>query len=630
MAILQLLNVNYLNSDYNHTIDFADVDAQEDYFDALVNTTIDLPTNDDYVYIRENKRIRVGIGKADLDGVNYLRFNNGNKWWYAFINNKEYVNENCTDLIIEIDVFQTFMFDYTIKESFISRSHQNRYAEYSDGKVYEEYPYNIEDENINVGNEYELVASSVLQEKDGVDDTIWFEIVTGESMSTWTTPDHYENKSYTLVTDNYDTGLYCYLVPVKKSSTGYYMTDVHGTTQAIQKDILERIIGSDALISLRILPYSPIKYTASQVAGGYKLSFTEGYDSALPTGTEPYTYSVHLVECNNSNWGGINLTTGTTRWCINVHYYKDSIRNVLEYNDITPTPAYNTNTFAPGQTKRLDPKTKIYPYRYAEITDYQGEGLVIKRQNLCTPAGIIDGDKNEIEFRQSLSVMPKIKYYVTNYLGDSQGKKENYINNNICEMPLINDAYLSYISQNKASATYGMAINTYLDVGTNIARTAVGIGTGNPFAISNAISGASSTIKNITNEIIKFEDLKGVPQNLKKLGNNGEFDYLDNNLKIRVAYYSIKTPYRNRLNDYFYRYGYSYKKFTTPNLKSRYYFNYIQAPDMCIDTGIDNEYISKLKSIFANGITIWHYRDSATWGGVENYQYDNVEMSLLN
>jgi len=52
---------------------------------------------------------------------NYLCFQNGgfgNKWLYAFISDILYINENCTAITFEIDVMQTWLFDFEIKKSF--------------------------------------------------------------------------------------------------------------------------------------------------------------------------------------------------------------------------------------------------------------------------------------------------------------------------------------------------------------------------------------------------------------------------------------------------------------------------------------------------------------------------------
>ena len=62
----------------------------------------------------------------DLYDCNYIMFQNtnyGNKWFYAFIERVNYINPNNTEIIYQIDYFQTFMFDMEIKPSFVLREH---------------------------------------------------------------------------------------------------------------------------------------------------------------------------------------------------------------------------------------------------------------------------------------------------------------------------------------------------------------------------------------------------------------------------------------------------------------------------------------------------------------------------
>ena len=143
MSILQILTVNYLNNSYENTIDFPDLNTQTAFFDDLVSQTIDLPTDDDYVYIREHKTVEVDANKEDLLGCNYLRYKNKDKWWYAFITSKDYINESLTSITFEIDVYQTFMFDVQLKESYISREHQDRWHKVNNSI---EPLFNIKDE----------------------------------------------------------------------------------------------------------------------------------------------------------------------------------------------------------------------------------------------------------------------------------------------------------------------------------------------------------------------------------------------------------------------------------------------------------------------------------------------------
>lgn len=81
-------------------------------------------------YIRTNGVIRVGTNEnityEDLLGYNYVMYQNthyDNKWFYAYITKVEYKNDGCTELSIETDVFQTWMFEIIYLTSFIEREH---------------------------------------------------------------------------------------------------------------------------------------------------------------------------------------------------------------------------------------------------------------------------------------------------------------------------------------------------------------------------------------------------------------------------------------------------------------------------------------------------------------------------
>lgn len=111
-----------LENTYDHTLYFASASAQYTYFASKVYKNC---TN--YTYQRVNKgRMRIE-GKADLYyNCNYLMFQNtnfGNKWFYAFINSVEYVNNETTEITFEIDVIQTWYFDAHVEECFIERNH---------------------------------------------------------------------------------------------------------------------------------------------------------------------------------------------------------------------------------------------------------------------------------------------------------------------------------------------------------------------------------------------------------------------------------------------------------------------------------------------------------------------------
>lgn len=120
-----------LDADYNHTFWFENQTQQIAYFQSLVKPS-ELGTSfvlSNYTYQRVNKNtIRVGILADKLYDCNYMMFQNtnyGNKWFYAFIREVNYINDNATEIVYSIDVMQTWMWDYKLGNSFVEREHAN-------------------------------------------------------------------------------------------------------------------------------------------------------------------------------------------------------------------------------------------------------------------------------------------------------------------------------------------------------------------------------------------------------------------------------------------------------------------------------------------------------------------------
>lgn len=110
-----------LDNSYKHTMDFNSVTAQEDYFMGKAKKAYQ-----DFTYQRERRAIRVPELYDVVVDCNYVMYKNNNysgKWFYAFITEVNYLNPNTTEVVIETDVLQTWMFDYQVKPSFIMREH---------------------------------------------------------------------------------------------------------------------------------------------------------------------------------------------------------------------------------------------------------------------------------------------------------------------------------------------------------------------------------------------------------------------------------------------------------------------------------------------------------------------------
>ena len=112
--------------DNRNQINFTNATAQYNYFSGLNKLTVD-----NFSYQRKDSTIRFPAHIDDIRNFNYVMYRNdnySNKWFYAFIENMEYLNDSTTLIKIKTDVFQTWQFDLTYKRSFVIREHVNNDA----------------------------------------------------------------------------------------------------------------------------------------------------------------------------------------------------------------------------------------------------------------------------------------------------------------------------------------------------------------------------------------------------------------------------------------------------------------------------------------------------------------------
>lgn len=112
-----------LKNDYKNQLTFANANSQMSYFNSRVQRTFD-----NYTYIKKDNSVKVGVNIDEIIDCNYLFYKNTgftNKWYFCFITNMEYVNENCTLITFETDCYQTWLFQIQYKQSFVEREHVN-------------------------------------------------------------------------------------------------------------------------------------------------------------------------------------------------------------------------------------------------------------------------------------------------------------------------------------------------------------------------------------------------------------------------------------------------------------------------------------------------------------------------
>lgn len=134
---VQLLKGVNLTPSYTITKKFSSLSEQEGYFSAKV-----FKTYSDFTFIKKESYIIVGDNIENINICNYVRYKNKSKWYYCFITDMEYLNDNTTKIFINTDVMQTYKFDFSVNECFVEREQRDFSVQ------------NFVAENLDIGNEY--------------------------------------------------------------------------------------------------------------------------------------------------------------------------------------------------------------------------------------------------------------------------------------------------------------------------------------------------------------------------------------------------------------------------------------------------------------------------------------------
>lgn len=162
-----LKNPNNLSS--QNQITFSNKQDQYNYFNSLTKIEVD-----DFTYQRKDYTIRYPACIDDILDYNYCMYQNAaytDKWFYAYIVNMRYLNDNATEITIQTDVFQTYQFNITYKDSFIVREHVSNDTlglhTIPEGLETGEYVINSY-ETDNLGSDLTVIMASTLDPNDKI------------------------------------------------------------------------------------------------------------------------------------------------------------------------------------------------------------------------------------------------------------------------------------------------------------------------------------------------------------------------------------------------------------------------------------------------------------------------------
>lgn len=570
MASEQLTQVYLLNvpldKSYQHTLYFESETNQRLYFLSKREAEAS-----NLSYQRKDSFIRFPRHIDEILHCNYVMYrnpiNNSDKWIYAFITNMVYINDEVTEIYIETDVLQTFLFDYNVKTSFIEREHVT-----SDLRG-----EHLFDEGLQLG-EYVCNFHNKAMWGDST-----FYIVVGLSKikvsanNSW----GFAEESWTQAPGGIYSGLFsglCYkvfdysyegFVELQKL-VQFYDEEGHG------EDIQLMFLCPKRLINVtNTPPYWTPPDPEDEVT--YPGNYGEWVEFS------PYEHTHGINKTVDSQ------TTTYTTITLNLNALDGYIprNNKLFTHPFCYLLVANNNGIA-------------IPYQFEYFKGY-GDGAT-------QPAFQIEG---------SLCPGCSVRMIPWNYKGTERNSEEGI---NLGKFPVLNwtsDAYTNWMTQN--------SVNVGIDLATNFALAAIGIvgaaaTGGSSTLLTGVIAGTSLVqgVSGISKTMGEVHKASFAPAQSKGNTNAGDIIAITGDNDFHFYTMSINKEHAAIIDGFFDMFGYKVNAVKIPNKNHRENYWYTKTIDVTITGRIPQEYLQKIKQCYNNGITFWKNPDN-----LGNYSVSN-------
>ena len=602
-----------LTASYEHTIDFKNRDEQFNYFYSFLKHSVTKVT-----YVRkEREYISLELPITALEDVNYMIFRaaEDERIYYAFVNDKVFVNPVTSHISYSIDVMQSFQFDYKWNASYIRQAHVDRWTP-------EFKPiYSTTEEGLDYGTEYTVESAYSLEQSSRLR---WLLV---------TLKDYSE-----VLNEGYDTNIgyfspvespfACALVPIIIGHDNKLPPSPVVWVDASNSDFSETVISSyielvkymqksafgNFIQSISLLTYNPFVLSDSVTSDVlYRAQLNPACTFGKAVIGEDANH-ITLLIIRSAPKAVFNGLLARADWDEGL---TGAMPTAEQWSEIKKNP-YTTK-----RDKRFESKLLCAPYRYNLLTDWRSAPVIYKNEYLPTT-------KIEVNYSCAASYNAPFRFWLKGYKGDPEGRYTSLSQPIASEMPIISDAYYSYMLENKNTIQANIT-NSIISAATGAVSGAIsggGVGgsKGAAFgAITGAISGALNIQANIRSENAKQADLKGLPDTIIN-SNDSAFNIAD---KVGLLnFYRMKINCNNEhiLSEIWNMSGYKVNRVDIPNTRSRLRFNFIQTLGANITGPISQTYLTQLKEIFNNGVTIWHYNEHFK---MLDYSLENIEVNLI-
>ena len=506
-----------LENDYKNQLTFASASDQFTYFNSTIAFNLG---SDSYTYIKKDNSIKVGKNIDEIIDCNYLFYKNTGfttKYYFCFITNMEYVNENCTIITFETDCFQTWYFDIDYKACFVEREHTN-----NDNAKGEMVPENLET------GEYVVYNQTSSQIGSGVP----------------------------CIATTYDLA--------NNKSAGSFINKIF---QGVDYYVFK---GTD---------YGNLYDASTQHIDGFLEKYAQaGKSDAI---TSMFMIPKTMIDYDNITWDTFPDSEIKYKKLTDIHttFTFPDVDILVDYEKI--------HNITPKNKKLLH-----FPYRYFMVSNNNGTNVILREEFF------FEVIQHYIRFKIYGDITPgcSIKMVPQKYKGVEYNYEEGI---NAGKFPICSwntDVYTNWLTQN--------AVNIGLNIVGGVANVGMGamlMGTkhADPSQIANGVGQITSTLGQIYQHSL-------IPPQVEGNVNCGDVTYSLGKCEFTIYEMGITNEFIQIIDDYFSMYGYKTDLVKLPNITGRTNWNFVKTVDCNFDGDIPQTDLNIIKSMFNNGVTLWH------------------------
>ena len=591
------------DNNYAHTRWFTTRTEQFNYFNSFPK--IERSQNN---FQKSTGRMAIDVSEhvETMMKYDYLMYKNnsyGNKWFYAFILNVEYLDARTTRVYFEIDPIQTYMFDVDIKPSYVVREHESSTD-------------NIYPEGLQIGSEYEVVRQWNVKPYP-----FYFMVVVTKGLI------HDQLLATSGTTHGITDSLNYYFIPIMKNGAG--TTRFHDQVDATDENYLHIFGTHERAINLTTY------LQKSQIAVNNVVSiYVTDY---LP---------LNIVKLEHGHYAIDNVQLVDLQQTPDVLPQK-IFRVISDYSqfDNLPSLTIDVGNFF-SEFYEDQSKLKYYPYTIIELSDDRGNVVTYKPEGFLG----VDGELR-LQVLGALSIQNHVVYGLRDYKGSdsySHTQQNGLINTDPQDLAILNDQTASYLQgaknsmqakqntwssqqtyQQRSAITRGATgLGKILGAGVGMKTGGMGLG----YGINALAEGIGGTVQStfdhkyagaeyqnkIAEQMAQVEDLRNLPPSLQKQGNAPNMNLGYNMHGVRIRIKRILPQYLDRAREYLKMFGTQTNRLKIPNLRTRTHFNYVQTTMLNVQSDFYNDDIQRFKQIFDSGITLWHTNDIYNYNVANN------------